>query len=201
MIVTTDATQGDEFEVPVHPDGGEFTYVVFDNDGSGTFADSLVELLGEQIPGYKSIAESITAEADSHAIDQALDDLLGLRYDDLLVYANALQRWMVSNSTERDLIDLQSIGDEAVSALMNERFVPFEGVTAADGTVDLNWQHSTPLVLFVTDYAPYTDRALPEGNIIWVDPSTELTYMQSLDTMGVVDFYVLSENAEEEVVV
>ncbi|MDA8342412.1 MAG: hypothetical protein M0007_09350, partial [Actinomycetota bacterium] len=65
------------------------------------------------------------------------------------------------------------------------------------GTVSFEWTCPIPLVLFVTDYAPYSARPTPSGNIIWIDPTTELTFMDSLNALGVVDFLALDESATE----
>lgn len=191
MLTTMDisTTEPEDIVVPEHPEGGEFTYAIFTNDGSAVFTDSLIEAVSQNLPGYAELAERMAAkESDS---DDAADAMLGMRYDDLRIYADALQRWMVNDAAEQGKIDLEQIGDQALSALMNERFVPFEGIEGPGGTTSYIWEHEVPLILFVTDYQPYTNRPQPSGKIIWIDPSTELTYMQSLDTLGVVDFMVL----------
>ncbi|MHB1548928.1 MAG: hypothetical protein ACYCX8_09360 [Acidimicrobiales bacterium] len=191
MLVTTDITTTDpeDIVVPEHPDGGEYSYAIFTSEGTATFTDSLIEAISQNLPGYAELAERMAArESDS---DDAADAMLGMRYDDLRIYADALQRWMVNDAAEQGKIDLEQIGDQALSALMNERFVPFEGIEGSGGTISYTWEHEAPLILFVTDYQPYTNRPQPSGKIIWIDPSTELTYMQSLDTLGVVDFMVL----------
>ncbi|MHB8318082.1 MAG: hypothetical protein ACYDEP_02450 [Acidimicrobiales bacterium] len=188
MIVTVevDAENG-EIDIPKHPDGGEYTYAICTAHGEAVFTDSLVEALAQQIPGYADFVSRASGT------DSALDELLGLRYDDLRLYADALQRWMIDDAIENGKIDVTSIGDQKLSALMNERLIPFEGIEEDDGTADFTWECKVPLILFVTDYEPYTNRPQPDGQIMWLDPSTELTYMQSLDTLGVVDFLVLDQ--------
>jgi len=197
MLTTMDisATEPEDIVVPEHPEGGEFTYAIFTSDGSAVFTDSLIEAVSQNLPGYGELAELV--EAREPNADQAADAMLGLRYDDLTIYADALQRWMVNDAAENGRIDLEKIGDQALSALMNERIVPFEGIEGEDGTVSHTWEYEVPLILFVTDYQPYTSRTQPDGKIIWIDPSTELTYLQSLDTLGVIDFMILAPFEEE----
>jgi hypothetical protein len=47
-----------------------------------------------------------------------------------------------------------------------------------------------PLVLMTSDYVPFTERPAPTGNIFWLDPTTELTYLRSLDRLGVMKLLV-----------
>ena len=195
MLVTTDITTTDpeDIVVPEHPDGGEYSYAIFTSEGTATFTDSLIEAISQNLPGYAELAERMAArESDS---DEAADAMLGMRYDDLRIYADALQRWLINDAAENGRVNLEQIGDQALTALMSERLVPFGGIEGEDGTVGYTWECEVPLILFVTDYQPYTSRPQPDGRIIWVDPSTELAYMQSLDALGVVDFMVLEPAA------
>ena len=59
------------------------------------------------------------------------------------------------------------------------------------------WRSDVPLVLVTTSYAPFTDVPRPmsvEGdyefvkNIIWLDPSDELRFLQSLSRIGFITF-------------
>ena len=54
-----------------------------------------------------------------------------------------------------------------------------------------------PLVLIETDYEPFTQRPLPTGNIAWLNPYTEETFLESLDVAGVASFE-RSDNGREE---
>ena len=51
------------------------------------------------------------------------------------------------------------------------------------------WDHKMPLFLIATDYAPYTKVPAPKGNVLWIDPATELTLLLSLQALG--DFELL----------
>lgn len=50
------------------------------------------------------------------------------------------------------------------------------------------WTSPVALVLIRTDYEPFTESPLPRGNVMWVDPSTELTFLQTLADAGVAKF-------------
>lgn len=56
-----------------------------------------------------------------------------------------------------------------------------------------DWQHVVPLVLIATDYLPFTGREAPTGNVLWLDPSTEVTYLRSLARLGILEFRVHGE--------
>ena len=60
-------------------------------------------------------------------------------------------------------------GETILNALMVERTVPLTEVS--------EWTFEVPLVLVDTDYAPFTERARPDGRIIWIDPSDEARYL------------------------
>ncbi|WP_067783696.1 hypothetical protein [Actinomyces vulturis] len=47
------------------------------------------------------------------------------------------------------------------------------------------WGHDIPLYVIATFYAPYSDIPLPEGNVIAIDPSTEMNLVSSLLDAGV----------------
>lgn len=52
------------------------------------------------------------------------------------------------------------------------------------------WTHPVTLVGIATDYRPYTDRVAPLGNIVLIDPYTDVTLLQSLDAAGVLVYRV-----------
>lgn len=52
------------------------------------------------------------------------------------------------------------------------------------------WTHPVQLVGIATDYDPYSDRLAPTGNIVLVDPYTDVTLLRSLDAAGVLVYRV-----------
>jgi hypothetical protein len=149
-------------------------------DGGITYSDSLTELVAVGINGYGDLAD----DDDGH--DQALI----MRYDDLVQIANTFQRWLVDDGDLRETIDISHVGDDVLTALMSDRSDPFTGIAGQDRPLD--WQLDVPLVLVATDYSPFTDRPSPTGRIIWVDPETEFTYLESLSALGILEFNVLA---------
>lgn len=49
------------------------------------------------------------------------------------------------------------------------------------------WRRPMPLFLIRSDYEPFTSLTQPKGNIVWLDPSTEKTTLQSLLHAGILD--------------
>ena len=43
-------------------------------------------------------------------------------------------------------------------------------------------------MLIASSYAPFTDRQPPTGNIRWINPHNERTYLESLAAVGVIEF-------------
>jgi hypothetical protein len=52
------------------------------------------------------------------------------------------------------------------------------------------WSYPVPLVLVASGYALYTATARPSGNVLWIDPYTETTYLDGLVGAGLLELYV-----------
>jgi len=66
--------------------------------------------------------------------------------------------------------------------------MPFTGKVKDDCELDMEWRYETPLILMRTDYQPHTSRELPTGNIIFIDPSSEYSFLRSLELLNVCRF-------------
>lgn len=163
---------------PGKPDGGLWPWMLVskmqDREGI-TYADTVTELVGELIDGYDDLAR------DSSGNDQALE----ARYSQALTMAAGLQAMVCRRAVDAGDLDVDAEPDETLTAFFQERTVPFVGL---DG--DTFWNHPVPLVLLDVDYAPFTDRDRPSGNILWIEPSDEAAYLRSLDRLGLVVFRV-----------
>ncbi len=53
-----------------------------------------------------------------------------------------------------------------------------------------SWGHPVPLVLVQTLYAPHSDVAPVQGNVLWIDPLDDKRMLDSLDEAGALDFTV-----------
>lgn len=174
------AVNGD-ITLPDHPDGpGGWAYALVDNDGQVIFSDNAGELVALLIQGY----------ADIPASDTGHDLALVARYEALVEIAERAQRFLVDEAIERGTLDPLEAGEDVLTALFAPRERPWGGMDGPDGQVSFEWDRPVPLILIATDYAPFTDRPCPTGNVLFLDPSTELSFMVSLDTLGLVKFMV-----------
>lgn len=159
-------------------------------DGSGRmhFADSAAELVCKDLDGYAAIPDT----------DEGHDEALIRRYDHLIAMSEVAQQWMADEAAKRGLLKLEGADEYELTAIYSPRTTPFEGIPIGGGRKNYDWQANPPLVLCATDYVPYTNRTMPTGRIIWVDPSTELSYLRSLANLGLVEFYVLNEGKTKD---
>lgn len=180
MIVTITPDQDMEAGLPAHAEEDEdWVYAIVTATGTTHLSDSASELIGIGLDGYP-----VTVETDDDATAA-----LEMRYDDLLGYAAHFQRFLVAAAQENDVVNLVEVDDETLTTMLQERSIPFSGPS---------WTFPVPLVLLVTDYTPYTTIPAPQGNLVWLDPSTELTYLQSLDRVGAVKLFIRQSSREVE---
>lgn len=135
-------------------------------------ADTLTELTAALIAGYSD--DETAALLQRHA---AAVGLVNARQADLAVAA--------VEAGER----IDQIGEEHLTALFASRD---EVVEVPEGKWELE---TVPLLLMATDYEPYTDRVKPIGNVQFVDPANERSFLGSLSDVGALTLYVREESA------
>jgi len=165
-------TEAQHIPLPPYPGEGEWPYAVITNSGEVLVSDSVSDLVAVGLPGYRDLSDN----------DDGFNEGLVARYEDLVGHAAAFQHILLSEAHERGVVNINNLDDDTLTHLMEERTVPFEG--------NAPWECPVPLVLISTDYEPFTTRQIPEGNIVWLDPITEVTYLQSLHKVGVLHFLV-----------
>lgn len=122
--------------------------------------------------------ELLAAVIGSEYLEEDDPDVLFLmRLEQAIVIASAVQESIVAAAVGRH--DLDETTDEPVwTALLAERETADPGV---------RWEHRVPLVLVASLFAPYTGRDQPIGNIAWIDPTDDVTMLESLQSLGVID--------------
>ena len=171
---------------PGHPDGAEWLYLVMWPNGDLVYSDNLSEVCLEAIQDdrYKDLLGD-----DS---DEAHDECLVIRYEELVNLANKVQAWMVEEGADRGVIDLANAGEDVLTALFQDRQVPFAGVWR-DGELSFEWTEDVPLVCIATDYTPFMSRPAPTGRVVMLDPSSEMGFCLSLAALGLFEFYTKAE--------
>ena len=105
MIVTKtfDEARG-AADVPDHPEGKRWPYVVIALNGDTIYADSATEVIEATIADYSSF-KVIDENGDSEFFDAGNDLALIARYDDLLRYATAWQETVFAAAIEDGSFD------------------------------------------------------------------------------------------------
>lgn len=106
-----------------------------------------------------------------------------MRLEQAIVVATAVQESIVAAAVQRHGLD-EATDEDVWTALLAERETADRGV---------RWEHLVPLVLVTDLFAPYTDRDQPIGNIAWIDPTDDVTMLETLNSLGVIE---LSEHGD-----
>lgn len=158
-------------EMPVREDGTQYPFRVALDD-LVILADTRTEAVGHLIEGYAALP------ADEEGDEEALYE----RYRSAVGIANAHQGALAAAAAEKGTFDPAAENENTLTALF----------TGRDEKLDefAEWSHHVPLVLVASGYAPYTNSPRPTGNVLWIDPFTETTYLDTLATAGLIELYV-----------
>ncbi len=168
-------------EVPTPQGHTGFRYAMDHGDGETTLSDNLSELIAKTIPGYDRFGDD----------DEGHDSATFARAQHMAQVASAVQASLIREAVAATPgFDPGSASDDVLTALSQDRRLPFEGVSSPDGAICHEWTESVPLVLVSTDYHPFTVRVAPTGEVVLLDPSTELTYLLTLHSLGLIGFCV-----------
>lgn len=158
--------------LPTQHDGTDYPYLLFAGNQMHA-SDNVTDLIGAVIAGYDDIEQTPDGN----------EDALWQRYLHAVAMANFVQKSVVAQGGIDKTFDLNQLNEDDINALLQDRGLPVSDVD--------KWNHDVPLVLIATDYAPFgTLRSKPEGNVLWIDPSLENKYLQSLSELGLVNFYI-----------
>lgn len=149
-------------------DGSLWPFVMIHNDRT-VFADTRTELVGALIKGYDDIdpTDSVTALVD--------------RFDEALALANRLQGFIagvVASDPESDFTYGDATEEELTLFLSDRLERPEQNIGVT------HWEHEVPLVLITTMFQPHDDAEIVTGNVIWIDPTDETTFLDSLESVG-----------------
>lgn len=154
-------------ELPLNSDGEQWAFAMTLGDNT-LFADNLTNLVSHIIAGYDA-AESV-------------EDAWDLRTNAAVNRANTAQLSVLAALHEEGEFDPSKENEDVITALMSSREEPLTGFT--------EWKHKVPLVLVATNYAPYSATPLPTGNVVTINPYTERTLLDSLASLGDIEFFV-----------
>lgn len=143
-------------------------------DGAGRFSLRI----GERTVQADRNDELLAAVIGNEYIEESDTELLFLmRLEQAILIATVVQESIVATAVQHH--DLDETTDEDVwTALLAER----ETVGP-----EVRWEHTVPLVLVTSLFAPYSERDRPIGNIAWVDPTEDVAMLDSLQGLGVIE--------------
>ncbi len=168
---------------PTRPDGTEWDHVLTLHDGSTVHADTAAEIIEEIIPAYTSFDDAGRLAARTRLAERL---------------ASASQEVRIKAAIARGTIDPADAGhaglvdvlraDKAQSMLLETEDAP--GVPAS-------WVPETMLVLVATRYSPHTDFPRIEGNVAYLDPSSDEAFLASLTQAQVFDYWTSGVHAPQ----
>ncbi|KQP63161.1 hypothetical protein [Nocardioides sp. Leaf285] len=154
----------------VQPDGTPWPFVLVRGEDT-ILADTAGDIVSFIVEDYEDIPDGI------HGNDEAL---IARAVVAIRVCATA-QAMMLMDAVNEGRFDVATADEKTLTALLGDRTIP---------VVDVDrWDHDVPLVLVATDYEPFTSEATPSGNVLWIDPSDELAFLESLSNLGLISFY------------
>ena len=158
-------------EIPAHG-GGPWPFIFVGPDGAAVFADTRTEIVDAMIDCYLDMLDPVSMD------DQALE----ARLDSLASLGSQAQAGILASLADQEDI-LPALDDNKLTAL----FAPKDSWPIPIAS----WNEQIPLLLLVTNFAPYTEVPAPSGDaIIWLDPTTETSYIDSLAKLGVGELHV-----------
>jgi hypothetical protein len=157
--------------MPTREDGNPFPFAMAYQDRA-VLADTRTELVADLIEGYAEIPDTEEGNADA----------LVARFETGVHVADQFQQIIAAQHVEEGRFDTKVESEDTLTAIFTPRREKLGEIAP--------WDHVVPLVLISTDYAPFTEVPAPEGNIRWVNPYTETTFLDTMAELGVIELFV-----------
>lgn len=153
-----------ELAVPVNTETGEpFLYTMEVGDRlvhADTNEELVAAILGEE---YLDETDPETA--------------FEVRLEGSITIATAVQESIVASAVARGDLDAQT--EESV-------WTPLLETRETAEPAGERWDHQVPLVLVRALFMPFADRAVPTGNVLWIDPIDDVSFLDSVQTTGLI---------------
>ena len=160
---------------PTRPDGGEWAHAMVLHDGSTVYTDTAAEVVEEMMPGYESLDSAARRDA---------------RYRHAAVTASAVQQILMNRAKSEGTFDPDDVRySQTVQILRTDKSLCLELELPERPGEAADWLPQVPLVLLTTSYAPFTRHPRIGGNVIWIDPASEESYLASLNATGIVSYW------------
>ncbi|MCC3292550.1 hypothetical protein [Arthrobacter sp. zg-Y1110] len=157
-------------QLPVREDGTPFPFSMA-TQSAAIFADTRTELVAQLVEGYDELPE------DSEGDDTAM----WLRYKASVALANMHQQVVAADAANAGIFDPSVEDEDTLTTIFTDRSEKIDEIAS--------WDRTFPLVLVASGYAPYTTTPRPAGNILWMDPYTETTFLDSVESLGLAEVF------------
>lgn len=154
----------------IKDDGTPWPFIMLRN-GKAILADTRTELVGALIPGYDSLDDE--------------QDALVERFRQAIVTANFIQEFLAAMYCQEAELSMVDLTEEELTAFFTNRLDHPTDILGLE-----QWHHDVPLVLVTSLFEPYDDRVPPTGNVMWIDPTNETTYLSSLAELGQLELFI-----------
>lgn len=142
-------------------------------DGSHITADTISELVDQTIPEHGAVPDGPN-EASARLL---------IRQEFLADAAARAQSLILAQLTDQYPDQVAALDEDVFAVLHHDRHTDVIEFT--------EWDSNIPLFLMTTGYAPYTELPRPAGEtIVFLDPSDERTFVDSLVAVGMVELLV-----------
>jgi hypothetical protein len=161
---------------PVNSAGEQYLHVL-DRPEDSVYADTVTDICETLIPGYDELDH--TPDGDAEA--------LVLRYDASVVIADDIQEQLLAQASADSKAQLS---DEDLALVQASRHKAVR--------LDSVWEKPVPLILISTHYAPYTELPAPDGEIGFINPHSEVSFLESTSQLGIWNYTDLRKVPDEE---
>lgn len=149
---------------------------------------ALLDTLTSEVTYARTLSELVDALVDGHGDHQPTPEgaaaQLMLRADALASHAARAQATVIAD------VSITGLDEDALTVLMHDRRTEVVHFTG--------WSSDVPLFLLETSYFPFTPAPRPTGDaIVWLNPHTERTFIDSLSALGLVELYVRDPRDDE----
>ncbi|MGI5952739.1 MAG: hypothetical protein ACOX61_12970 [Brooklawnia sp.] len=148
-------------------EGGQWPFFMSGQSLEPVVGDNLTELVG-LLPGMPDDYSRLDPEQAALA-----------RIEMATTVAENWQEWVAAHLYLAGAWDHDEEPEPIVQAILGGR---------TDPVIVDEWTHPVPLVLVAAQYAPYTDVALPVGNVMVLDPRNDRTLLETFAEAGIIEF-------------
>ncbi len=145
------------------------------HDSSTVYADTAAEVIEEMLPGYQWADPDMQLQARIQHARQV---------------AGLVQRLHIDRAVDAgqfDPLDPQQAGLAQILTTDKTLSLSLELPEAPGQPAD--WLPAVPLVLLTTSYAPHTQYPRIGGNVVWLDPASEASYLAGLHRTGIFNYW------------